>query len=113
MPLGLALIAQAATLPRFPVIRLPNTFFGLMALRSATPIHFGTVNANGGELWIGKGPSTYCPGQQGLNCSGVTTSQTTYSLSNGILSLGVQVTGGQLMYVHLALLSASKQWYLD
>jgi hypothetical protein len=98
--LALNLATQALALPSsFPPIniKLPNRFFALMALRSATPIHFGAVQANRGELWIGKTPSTYCPGIEGLNCSDVVTTHTTYHLSDGVLSLGVKVEGGQRM----------------
>lgn len=35
---------------------------GLMALRSASPIHFGSINAANSKFWIwGPGPKTYCP----------------------------------------------------
>ncbi|USW55953.1 hypothetical protein Slin15195_G092720 [Septoria linicola] len=100
--LAMASAAQAIALsPPYPAVnmKLPNTFFGLMALRSASRFHFGAIQANDGELWIGKSPSTYCPGQQGLNCSGVVTNHTTYQISNSILSLGVQVQGGQKIYI--------------
>ncbi|PIA96179.1 hypothetical protein CB0940_10346 [Cercospora beticola] len=99
LSLALAAISHAIALPQFPVSKLPNQFFSLMALRSATPIHFGGINANRGHLWIGKQPSTYCPGVQGLNCAGVNTTRTTFALSNGVLSLAVQVSEGQKVYI--------------
>ncbi|KAF2213450.1 hypothetical protein CERZMDRAFT_83623 [Cercospora zeae-maydis SCOH1-5] len=99
LSLALAAISHALALPPFPISKLPNQFFSLMALRSATPIHFGPINANGGQLWIGKQPSTYCPGVQGLDCAGVNTTRTTFALSNGVLSLAVQVSGGQKVFI--------------
>ena len=36
-------------------------YFGLMALRSASPIQYGEINAQGESLWIGKKTKKYCP----------------------------------------------------
>lgn len=72
------------------------TFFTLIATRSASPIHFGSVHANETEIWIGKDSSGYCPGVEGLSCPDPS-NDTSFYLSQGILSLGVQVPGGQEM----------------
>lgn len=44
------------------------TPFGLMALRSASPIHFGTINANGEAFWIGKSTLAFCPDPPNTRC---------------------------------------------
>lgn len=79
-------------------------FFGLIAARSASPIHLSTINANGGGLWIGKPQSDYCPVIQGLPCANTTGQTTTYGVGSdtGTLGLAVGVPGGQQMYAKLA-----------
>jgi len=69
--------------------------FGGMAIRSASPIHFYTVSANGGTFWIQKDTSTYCPeGISGLTCP-VGNNETLFAGGEGTLSLSVMVPGGQ------------------
>lgn len=58
-----------------------QNYFGLIAARSASPIHLQPISANGDALWIGKPTSKYCPnvvrkqggcpkGQKGTNFEG-------------------------------------------
>lgn len=79
-------------------------FFGIIAARSASPIHLSPINANGGGLWIGKEQSDYCPVVQGLPCPNTTGLSTTYGLGSdsGALGLAVGVPGGQQVYAMLA-----------
>ncbi|KAL9037851.1 MAG: hypothetical protein Q9214_005518, partial [Letrouitia sp. 1 TL-2023] len=42
--------------------------FGLIALRSASPIHFGSIDASGYAFYIGKKTVSYCPDQVGDAC---------------------------------------------
>jgi hypothetical protein len=72
--------------------------FGGLALRSASPIHFGSINANGGDFWIGKDTVTYTPANVG------TPQNTNYTIFSYIsdrpqLSLSTTVPGGQQVYV--------------
>lgn len=42
--------------------------FTVMALRSASPIHYMPMQARGREFWLGGDPSTYCPEVVGDAC---------------------------------------------
>ncbi|PGH10542.1 hypothetical protein AJ80_07488 [Polytolypa hystricis UAMH7299] len=68
--------------------------FTVMALRSASPIHFLPMQAAGRHFWLGGKPSTYCPVQVGDNCP-----PGNHTVISGLTSLSVLVPGGQRMYV--------------
>ncbi|KAK4626748.1 hypothetical protein CLAFUW4_05116 [Fulvia fulva] len=100
---SLAALAAASPVPQAGTTE-PLRFGGL-ALRSASPIHFGSINANSGALYIGKNTTTYCPedsvaGSTGA-CTSANTNQTIFSYLNGqgTLSLSTMVPGGQQVYV--------------
>jgi hypothetical protein len=40
----------------------------VMAVRSASPIHYLQMNAAGQKFWLGGQTSSYCPTQVGQNC---------------------------------------------
>jgi hypothetical protein len=69
--------------------------FGLMSVRSASPIHFGQINASGGSFWIGKNTSTYCPEIVGYSCPDPASVYTVFVGGDETLSLSVVVPGGQ------------------
>ena len=98
---GLAALASASPLPQAGTTS-PLRFAG-MALRSASPIHFGQINANSGAFYIGKNTTTYCPADSaaGPACETANTNQTIFSYLNGqqTLSLSTIVPGGQQVYV--------------
>lgn len=79
--------------------------FYLMALRSASPIHFGAINANASGLWIGKESADYCPDIDGLRNSCPNSTSAIFGISQdgvqsnttGNLYLDVIVPGGQQM----------------
>lgn len=59
--LALPLLAAAA-----PVAQAGDTNpppFGVMAIRSASPIHYMQMNAAGQKFWLGGHTSSYCPTQ--------------------------------------------------
>lgn len=60
----LSLLPMALALPHGPANnkakRDVNTF-SVMALRSASPIHFLPMTASGGAFWIGGQTASYCP----------------------------------------------------
>jgi hypothetical protein len=57
----IASVVTAATLLGASV-QAQDLTLGLMSLRSASPIHFGSINAANSKFWIwGPGPKTYCP----------------------------------------------------
>jgi hypothetical protein len=93
--------AMAAPTAVKPVARQSESpYFGVLAQRSASPIHFQPMNARGGNFFIGgKGPSSYCPVETvgAENCPPGNT--TTFAGGNQTLSLGVVVPGGQQVYV--------------
>ncbi|KAL6157122.1 hypothetical protein ACJQWK_07164 [Exserohilum turcicum] len=91
----LAAVTAAPTAPR----TIGSEYFGLIAQRSASPIHLSPVQARGGKLYIGGGgPSSYCPPNIGAeNCpSG---NSTVFTGGNWTLSMGVVVPGGQQVFV--------------
>lgn len=55
----LPLTASTTLLPRQANVTIIH--FGIIAIRSASPIHFASVNANGEGFWIGKDTSSFCP----------------------------------------------------
>ncbi|KAK4498428.1 hypothetical protein PRZ48_011086 [Zasmidium cellare] len=79
------------------------SYFSLLAVRSASPIHYGTINANESGIWIGKDAGSYCPpsfAEQNITCPN--NGRTVFSgpsVANGSLSLGVSVPGGQQVYI--------------
>lgn len=56
--LALPLLAAAA-----PAVKAPeaNPPFTVMAIRSASPIHYMQMNAAGQKFWLGGQTSSYCP----------------------------------------------------
>ncbi|EPS37565.1 hypothetical protein H072_8746 [Dactylellina haptotyla CBS 200.50] len=77
---------------------IPNSAFGFLALRSASPIHFSSLNANGGKIWLGKPTSTYCPVAKNLCPKGKDTS---FWINNQYwtASMNAIVPGGQQLYI--------------
>lgn len=76
------------------------SYFSLLAVRSASPIHYGSIQANESGIWIGKENGAYCPPSLNITCPD--SDYTIYSgptVANGTLSLGVSVPGGQQVYV--------------
>ncbi|EED19212.1 IgE-binding protein [Talaromyces stipitatus ATCC 10500] len=67
--------------------------FSLMALRSASPLHFQPINAAGQKFWVGGSTSSYCPSNIDPCPPGT---QTVFANTNG---LDVEVPGGQAVYV--------------
>lgn len=78
----------------------PNGFT-MMSLRSASPIHFGRVDASGGKFYIGLSkPSSYCPTPPVPASSCPPGNSTVISFgSTGTAGLKVIVPGGQQVYV--------------
>ncbi|WPH00602.1 Hypothetical protein R9X50_00343200 [Acrodontium crateriforme] len=74
-------------------------YFGLMAARSASPIHFQSIQANGQALWIGKPSAHYCPPEVQTQGDCPNTTDTNFSAGQGELIMGVAVPGGQGVYV--------------
>ncbi|KAL1953326.1 hypothetical protein VTO42DRAFT_3006 [Malbranchea cinnamomea] len=68
--------------------------FTVMALRSASPIHFLPVQAAGQKFWLGGYPATYCPEQVGDACP-----PGNKTVITGLSYLDVLVPGGQQIYV--------------
>ncbi|GAM39923.1 IgE-binding protein [Talaromyces pinophilus] len=67
--------------------------FGVLALRSGSPIHLQSVNAAGQRFWIGVPTATYCPSEVDPCPPGT---ETVWANPNG---LDVEVPGGQQVYV--------------
>lgn len=74
-------------------------YMRVMALRSASPIHYASLEARGFSLWLGGNTSSYCPDvvEKAGGCpAGNTTSVVE---SNGGLYMGANVPGGQIAYI--------------
>lgn len=75
-------------------------YFGVIAARSASPIHLQSLTARNGKFYLGAGePTTYCPAESigAANCP--PGDYTVFAGGEGTLSLGVVVPGGQQVYV--------------
>lgn len=77
------------------------TEFGGLALRSASPIHFGEINANGGSFWINKNTTVYTP-ENTIPAPKNPYTAFVHSNSTGGLGLKTVVPGGQQVYVDAA-----------
>ncbi|KAJ6255813.1 hypothetical protein Dda_9423 [Drechslerella dactyloides] len=69
--------------------------FSFLALRSASPIHFGSLNASGLKIWIGKPTESYCPVDPKFCPPG---NVTAFFVDN-TASMSVSVPGGQQVYI--------------
>ncbi|KAF2687811.1 hypothetical protein K458DRAFT_294210 [Lentithecium fluviatile CBS 122367] len=78
---------------------LAEGYFGVMATRSASPIHFLPLNANGGKFYLGGTPSSFCPPQVGDVCKAYPGNSTVLAGGDGTLGLAVIVPGGQRAYI--------------
>src|SRR5262245_55632057 len=74
---------------------LAQGYYTIMSTRSASPIHFATLQANGGKFYLGGTPSGYCPPEVGDVCKDYPGNTTVLAGGEGTLSLGVIVPGGQ------------------
>ncbi|KAF3084577.1 hypothetical protein TWF569_006362 [Orbilia oligospora] len=77
-----------------------NLSFTMMSLRSASPVHFGSVNASGQKFYIGlEKPSSYCPTPPVPASSCPSGKYTSVTFGSGYSSLNVAVPGGQRIYI--------------
>ncbi|KAI5369902.1 hypothetical protein Slin15195_G007800 [Septoria linicola] len=100
--LALAFASVAAALPAPQAETTEPLRFGGMALRSASPIHLGSINANSLAFAIGKNTTTSVPeGVEGVDPANFNNNQTifTYLNGQGTLGLSTSVPGGQQVYV--------------
>ncbi|CAG8327267.1 unnamed protein product [Penicillium salamii] len=89
---ALALPLLAAAAPASEPTSNPN--FGVMAVRSASPIHYLQMNAAGQKFYLGGETASYCPDQVPQCPPGKET-----IFTPGGSSLDVNVPGGQQVYV--------------
>ncbi|KAK3724378.1 hypothetical protein LTR37_001002 [Vermiconidia calcicola] len=71
------------------VSSVSGQYYGIIAARSASPIHLAPVAANGQRLWIGKKTASYCPDVVGDSCP--RGRKTTFAGGDGTLGSGQQV----------------------
>ncbi|KAL4802801.1 hypothetical protein BDV18DRAFT_61396 [Aspergillus unguis] len=88
----LPLLAAAAPTSNSAATEQPAAFT-VLAARSASPIHYATLNARGQSFWLGGNTTSYCPLQ-----SGCPAGNTTVLAGNGA-ALSTVVPGGQQIYV--------------
>lgn len=73
-------------------------YFGVIAARSASPIHLQPLSASGEQIWIGKKTAAYCPKEVvGKNCP--PGKETNFAGGDGTLGMGTLVPGGQQVYI--------------
>jgi hypothetical protein len=65
---SLALPLLAAAAPTTQATNYTNPPFGVMAVRSASPIHYLQLNAAGQKFWLGGKTSSYCPTEVVQDC---------------------------------------------
>ncbi|KAL8705726.1 MAG: hypothetical protein Q9201_001160 [Fulgogasparrea decipioides] len=92
LPLALGSPITARQASEFPPVN-----FGVIAARSASPIHLQSINAAGGAFWIQKDTATYCPLTNQTQCP--PGKDSVFSVGGGGASLDTEVPGGQLVYV--------------
>ncbi|KAJ5648721.1 hypothetical protein N7490_005093 [Penicillium lividum] len=89
--IALPLLASAAPV----ATTAANPEFGVMSVRSGSPIHYLQMNASGQKFYLGGTTSSYCPSIQGLVCP--PGNQTVFAPGGNAMS--VEVPGGQQVYV--------------
>lgn len=65
---SLALPLLAAAAPTAQATADANPPFSVMAVRSASPIHYSQLNAAGQKFWLGGKTSSYCPTEVVQDC---------------------------------------------
>ena len=76
-------------------------YFSVIASRSASPIHFLTMNARGQRIYLGGETASYCPdvAAQQNACPPGNYTNFYYPSASGAMLMGANVPGGQ--YVSL------------
>ncbi|KAJ5721422.1 uncharacterized protein N7483_009356 [Penicillium malachiteum] len=92
---SIALPLLAAAAPAACVAPSTPPSFGVMAVRSGSPIHYTQMNADGQKFWLGGSTSSYCPDVDGIVCP--PGNQTIFA--SGGNAMDVEVPGGQQVYV--------------
>ncbi|KAL8904687.1 MAG: hypothetical protein Q9207_003106 [Kuettlingeria erythrocarpa] len=100
----LTLALGSPIIPRQDYNYTPPYRFGVISSLPTSPIHLGSVNANGNAFWIGKGTQTHCPQIPNLVCPPANETQpTVFAVGNGGAGPGAglytMVPGGQSIYV--------------
>jgi len=73
--------------------------FGIIAIRSGSPVQNSVITASGNGFWIGKPTVSDCPASVGNACPPGNETAFTYNNVTGTVSLDVEVPGGQIVYV--------------
>ena len=97
-----AAAASAAVLPRQQAGTPAGKAFTLLAVRSASPIHFMPVQANDGQFWIGKDTTASCPSADGCGIYTTNTTVVDCAVANGnstTCAMNAVVYGGQTVFV--------------
>ncbi|KAK6523998.1 hypothetical protein TWF694_005666 [Orbilia ellipsospora] len=95
----LSLLAVASAAPTGDIeARSSPQAYSFLALRSASPIHFQSWNANSGNIWLGKPTAKYCPVAPAQCPKGTGTS---FYVDNQYwtASMNTVVPGGQQLYI--------------
>lgn len=77
---------------------LQNLHYGIMALRSASPVHFLQVNAIAGRLYLGGQTTSYCPPEQEYNSECPPGNATIFAGSCALASKSPQYPSGQTIW---------------
>ncbi|KAG8627547.1 hypothetical protein KVT40_005030 [Elsinoe batatas] len=96
--LSLLPLALALPTPQDAPATAPQTFAGI-AIRSASPIQYATVNAISLALYLQRPTTTYCPSIPGLTCPSNPSTLFVGPSEYGTLSLKTTVPGGQQVYI--------------
>ncbi|KAJ6011615.1 hypothetical protein N7451_003027 [Penicillium sp. IBT 35674x] len=93
--IALPLLAAAAPAPAATPSAANPPAFGVMAVRSASPIHYMQMNAAGQKFYLGGTTASYCPSIDGIVCP--PGNQTVFAAGGN--AMDVEVPGGQQVYV--------------
>ncbi|KXL47783.1 hypothetical protein M433DRAFT_140650 [Acidomyces richmondensis BFW] len=91
--INLFLVASLASM----ATALVESYFGVIAARSGSPINFLPMQARGLSLWIGGNSAHYCPIEEESVCPNTT--MTNFLGGRGELTMGAIVPGGQQVYI--------------
>jgi len=73
--------------------------FGLISIRSGSPVQNAVISASENGFWINKATASDCPESIGSACPAGNTTAFTYNNATSTLLMDVEVPGGQQVYI--------------
>jgi hypothetical protein len=98
LPLNMKSIATVAALNTY-LSMASAEYFGLISLRSASPIHYQDLTASNHSIWLNKPTASYCPPSVEKIASCPAGNTTDFLGGTTTLGMGALVPGGQQVYI--------------